>query len=229
MPTRRTRSALIAVLALLCAMSFAVATAANPAAAAKPAAAPVEGTDYVRIDHPAPIHGAKVEVVEVFGYGCPICDKFQPSLVAWEKKMPAYVQFSYVPAPFGDDEHHCWDDFARAFYAAQALGVQVRSHDAIYKEVFEQNRLTSCAAIPSLYTDFGIDAKTMAGRMQAFDVTGKLNASHDTVLTQWNVEGTPTVVIDGTWRAALTQAGPEALLRTMDWLIARQRPLHKGH
>jgi len=238
MRTTRLLLASTLVTALMATAVDAAAAAAKPAATPAGAAAkapagpaPVEGTDYFRIDSPDPVRGGKVRVVEVFGYGCPICNRFQPMLKAWGGKLPADVEFAYEPAAFGADPEHCWDDFARGFYAAKALGVQAKAHDAIYDEVFVQHRLepAGCANVPTLWSDFGVDAKTMSARMQAFDIGAKIDAAHDEVV-RWGVDGTPTLVVDGTWRVPLTRdGGPTALLRTVDWLIVKQRPLHKGH
>ena len=40
----------------------------------------VEGTNYVVLDQaqPTTVPAGKVEVMEVFSYGCPFCNKFQP-------------------------------------------------------------------------------------------------------------------------------------------------------
>lgn len=213
------------------AASPAVAGAAGkaPDAHAPSGAAPVLDTDYALIDSPDPIKGPKVQVVEIFGYGCPYCAHFQPTLAEWEKTLPADVQFSYLPATFGPDPEHCWDDFARAFYTAESMGVQAKSHDALYKAKFEQGRIETCAAIPSVYADFGPDPKVFASTMNSFFVNAKLAQSRDQT-TRWGVDSTPTIVVDGKYRALLTRTGgPAGMLRTVDWLIARQRPLHAAH
>jgi thiol:disulfide interchange protein DsbA len=199
------------------------ATAAQPAQAAP---APVEGTDYFPIDSPDPVTGAKIEVVEVFGYGCPHCNAFQPHLAEWVKKLPADVHFSYLPAAFGAGAPPlCWDEFARAFFVAQTMGVAEKSHEGIYKAVWEQHRLNDdCAAIPSLFADYGPDPKVFASTMQSFAVSAKLAATHEQEVVRWGVEGTPTIVVDGTYRVAAGSG--RDMLRTIDWLIARQRPLH---
>ena len=202
------------------------AVAAPPIAPTEALRAPVEGTDYVLIDDPDPVKGSQVEVIEVFGYGCPICAALQPRLLDWEKTLPADVHFSYLPAAFGNNPEHCWDDFARAFYAAQSLGVQAKSHDNIYKAKFEQNRIETCADIPSVYADYGIDPKLFASRMQDAAVSAEIANAHDQAV-RWGVDGTPTIIIDGKYRVLLTRSGgPSEMLRAADWLIARQRPLH---
>jgi len=209
-----------------------VASAAAAAAVAAPKGmpagpTPVEGTDYFLIDTPDQPTGSKVQVVEVFGYGCPHCNSFQPTLSAWEKKQPADVEFSYPQAAFGPGSPHCWDEFAHAFYTGQAMSVPLsRSHDGIYKAVWDQHRFTGdCSVIPSLYADYGVDPKIFASTMQSFAVGAKVAAAHDQE-TRWGIEGTPTIVVDGKYRVLETAAGPAAFLHAVDWLIAKQRPLH---
>ncbi len=188
---------------------------------------PVEGTDYFLIDTPDQPSGSKVQVVEVFGYGCPHCNAFQPTLIAWEKKQPADVEFSYLPAAFGPGSPHCWDEFAHAFYTGQAMSIPVsKSHDGIYKAVWDQHRFTGeCSVIPSLYADFGADPKVFASTMQSFAVGAKVAAAHDQE-TRWGIDGSPTIIVDGKYRVLETAAGPAAFLHTIDWLVAKQRPLH---
>src|SRR3546814_6257991 len=70
-------------------------------------------------------------VVEVFGYVCPACANFQPLVSSWKTRLPSDVRFSYVPALFGGT----WDDYARAFYAAESMGLVDRTHDAMYQAI----------------------------------------------------------------------------------------------
>ena len=59
----------------------------SPVAATAPTGpAPVAGTDYVVIPNGqpyAPLNG-KVEVVEVFGFTCPLWAEFEPLITAWK-------------------------------------------------------------------------------------------------------------------------------------------------
>ncbi len=208
-----------------------IATAsAAPAAAAAPVAthtvaAPVEGTDYTRIDTPDQPTGDKVQLVEVFGYGCHFCSGLQPDLAKWKKTLPADVQFNYLPAPFGGLP----DGFMRAFYAAQALGVQEKSHDGIFKAVFVDKRVATAADIPKLYADYGVDPKVFAATMQSFAVSAKVAAASDQA-TRWGIDGTPTIVVDGKYRVLEPDAGgAQAMFRIVEFLVARQRPFHAKH
>ena len=106
--------------------------AASPAIASGPA--PRLGVDYVLLPVPQPTYGqGKIEVAEVFSYRCIHCAEFQPSVNIWKKTMPADVRWEYVPGVFGGS----WDDFARAYFAAELMGVQKRTHDAVFKGVHD--------------------------------------------------------------------------------------------
>jgi thiol:disulfide interchange protein DsbA len=101
--------------------------------------APVEGADYQVIPNGQPFQPAagKIEVTEIFGYVCPACAAFQPLVGPWKAGLPSDVNFVYVPAMFGGT----WDDYARAFYAAQTLGVQEKTHEALYAAIHSQKTL----------------------------------------------------------------------------------------
>ena len=109
------------------------ATAPAPTTAALTGPAPGEGADYQVIPNGQPFQPAtgKIEVTEIFGYVCPACAAFQPLVGPWKAGLPSDVNFVYVPAMFGGT----WDDYARAFYAAQTLGVQEKTHEALYAAI----------------------------------------------------------------------------------------------
>jgi thiol:disulfide interchange protein DsbA len=211
------------VLALACGTMARGAPAAVPKSPAVPGPhVPVEGTDYTTIDTPDRPSGARVQLVEVFGYGCHFCAALQPDLAKWKKTLPADVEFRYLAAPFGGLP----DAFMRAFYAAQAIGVQEKSHDGIFKAVFDDKRVATADDVPKLYADYGIDPKVFAATMQSFAVSSRVAAAHDQVI-RWGIEGTPTLVVDGKYRVMELKSGDSAtMFRTVEWLIAHQRPAH---
>ena len=185
---------------------------------------PKEGTDYAVIDTPEQPHGDKVVLVEVFGYGCHFCAALQPDLAKWKKTLPADVQFSYLPAPFGGLP----DPMMRAFFAAQAMGVQEKSHDSMFKAVFTDKRITKEEDIPGFYATYGVDPKTFAATMKSFAVSAKVAAATDQAM-RWGIDGTPTIVVDGKYRVLEPGAGAQAMFHTVEWLVAKQRPLHAKH
>jgi thiol:disulfide interchange protein DsbA len=213
------------------AASTASTAAASPAADASPpkgapaGAAPVEGTDYTTIDTPDQPTGDKVQVTEVFGFGCIHCSDLQPELATWKKTLPPDVQFNYLPAPFGGMP----DQFMPAFYAAQAMGVEEKSHDAVFKAVFTDKTIAAPDDIPKFYAQFGVNPTVFASTMKSFAVKAKVAAATDQAM-RWGITGTPSIVVDGKYRVPeLTAGGAQGMFHTIEWLVAKQRPLHAKH
>ena len=117
---------------------------------------------------PVPVAG-KVEVAEVFGYTCPHCAQFQPLIDGWKARQPADVNVISVPAAFGG----YWVTYARAFFAAETLGVQEKSHDAMFNALHVARSLNLQSTpedIGKFYAQYGVDAKTFASTMQSLSL-----------------------------------------------------------
>lgn len=89
-----------------------------------------EGREYVLI---APIQRTsvppgKVEVMEVFSYGCIACNSFQPIIEKLKSGLPANAEMVYLPASFIPSEN--WVMLQRAYLTAQALGIADRTHQS---------------------------------------------------------------------------------------------------
>ena len=91
------------------------------------------GTDYVEIANGQPFDTAdgRIEIAEVFGYVCPFCASVQPTVSAMHAKLPPDVHMVYVPAAFGA----MWDNYAKAYYTAEAMGLVEKTHDAMFRAI----------------------------------------------------------------------------------------------
>lgn len=209
----------------------AAATDAPAEAAAAPAPAPVmpdpanaprEGIDYVVLAEPQPTFGqGGIEVAEVFAYTCIHCANLQPSIDAWRKGLASDVRFIYVPGAFGGVS----DNFARGFYAAEATGLLDKTHGELFKAVLVDKKFTSGSPeeIADWYASQGGDREAFLSTMQSFSVNAKLERARQFSMRA-NVQATPTMIIAGKYSATTTgDRGPEGLLETIDWLVARER------
>jgi thiol:disulfide interchange protein DsbA len=202
------------------------ADATTTGAAAPAAAIPglVAGTDYAVIPGGQPFEprNGKIEVVEVFGYVCPACARLQPLFSAWKKKLPADVRVTYVPAAFGRE----WVPYAHAFYAADAMGLVDRSHDAVFHAIHIEQSLPGEGkepdeqAIAKFYGKYGVDPKVFADAMHSFTIDAKL-ARAKQFMVDSGVEGTPTLIVDGKYRVLGKDYAD--VLRITDALIAQER------
>ncbi|GAB3099840.1 thiol:disulfide interchange protein DsbA/DsbL [Lysobacter terrae] len=205
-------------LSLLLALLLPVAAVAAPPA-------PVEGKDYEVITNGAPYDpvAGRVEVVEVFGYTCPHCAHFEPAVQAWKAKLPKDVKFTPVAAPFGGQ----WMPFARAYFAAKALGIADRSHEAVFRALHEDGTLPrnpSDDELAQFYTQFGVQPARFLATLNSPDVDAQMERAYG-FLERSGVEGTPTMIVAGKYRITAPQAD---VLRVVDQLVARERAAAKA-
>lgn len=191
------------------------------ACAADKNAPPVEGDDYIVIDggQPyAPLAG-KVEVVEVFGYTCPHCAHFEPTLEAWVAKQPSYVRFTPVPAAFGG----FWDAFARAYFAADTLGVAKRSHRAMFEAIHEKQTVPTQNVAPeelaAFYAGYGVPQQRFIETYKSQAVDTRLDAARE-FAKRSKLPGTPAIIVNG--RYLIGARNYPDMLRVADYLIARE-------
>jgi len=182
----------------------------------------VEGKDYDVIEAPGPFAplAGKIEVVEMFGYTCPHCAHFEPQLEAWAKKLPKDVRFTPVPAAFGGT----WDSFARAYYAADQLGVAKRSHAAMFTALHEAGSLpmqnVSPDELAGFYAAYGVKADAYTAALKSDAVEQKIKYAR-AFAQRTKVPGTPALLVNGKY--LVKGDSFEALLRNTDALIARER------
>ena len=114
---------------------IAAAVAANTPTAATPIPGKwVQGKNYFPLmpAQPTQVAPDKVEVVEVFWYGCGPCFHLDPTIEAWRKKdKPAYVEFRRVPVMWNETTRA----HARLFYTLVALGKLDQLHGAVFNEI----------------------------------------------------------------------------------------------
>ncbi|MFL9584267.1 thiol:disulfide interchange protein DsbA/DsbL [Stenotrophomonas sp. AB1(2024)] len=185
---------------------------------------PVEGTDYLVIADGKPFQPAtgKIEVAEVFGFVCPACAAFQPLIGPWKAGLPSDVNFVYIPAMFGGT----WDDYAKAFYAAQSLGLEDKTHEALYRAIHVDQSLKgergrdSVQDIAAFYAKHGADAKQFEAAMSSFAVSAKTSAAKQFALRS-KIQSTPSVIVNGRYLVK-GKSFPD-MLRIADHLIARER------
>ena len=182
---------------------------------------PVAGKDYIEIPdgHPfAPLDG-KVEVTEVFSYTCSHCAHFEPVLEKWLAQQPKNVRFIPVPGAFGG----YWDAFARAYYAADILGVAKRSHLAMYQAIHDKRSMPVQNVAPeelaAFYADYGVPTSRFIETLKSDSVEAKIKFAREYAIRS-RIRNTPSLIING--RYVANGRSFEDMLRVADYLIARE-------
>jgi thiol:disulfide interchange protein DsbA len=178
-----------------------------------------EGSEYVTLPGPHQRYSSagKVEVAEVFSYGCIHCAHFAPLAEKLRKELPPGVEFKLVPAPFSVE----WLPFARAFYAADQLGVVGRTHLALFAAKFGQNYpINSLDELADFYARAGVDRAKFMQIATSHEATTKLK-SDLALIQQWQVDGTPTLVVNGKYRITGVHTQEEMAAVAL-WLAKRE-------
>jgi len=179
------------------------------------------GQHYFPIDPPVATSApaGKVEVVEVFSYGCIHCAEFNPSVDKWKQSKPAAAQFVLMPVVFNPS----WEALARAYYAAEALGVVDRTHDLLFKALFvEKKQFRTIEELAKWYATQGVDEAKFLATAKSFGVNAKIKRASDLV-ARYRVDGTPSVIVAGKYRVTGASAGSyEDLWQVVNYLIAKE-------
>ena len=183
-----------------------------------------EGIEYKRISPAQPtITKNKIEVVELFWYGCPHCFALEPYLKDWLAKKPDNVVFYRVPAVFNAS----WELHARAFYSAKSLGLidegKTAFHDAFFNEIHKENkRLNNKKSLQAFFAKFGISEQDFNDAFDSFAVNTKVNRAA-TLSKRYQADGVPTLVINGKYRTDGPMAGGrKEMLKVLDFLIKKE-------
>jgi thiol:disulfide interchange protein DsbA len=203
------------VLALLGGLLLASACSASP----QTPGPYTEGEQYVTLaaPHERLSPKGKVEVVEVFSYGCIHCAHFAPSAEQLRKSLPKGVVFKLLPAPFNEQ----WMPFARAYYAADKLGVVERTHLALFQAKFEQQYpINTLDELADFYASHGVNRAEFM-RIATSDAATAQMKKDLALIEKWQVDGTPTIVVDGKYRSAKVKTLDE-LVGLTQWLVQRE-------
>jgi thiol:disulfide interchange protein DsbA len=181
------------------------------------------GKHYVVLTpaQPTSTDAGKVEVAEIFMFGCPGCFRFEPHLQSWLERKPDYVNFVRIPAPW--EGHRGALLHARAYYVAEALGKTDEIEGPFFDEFHtKQNYLDTEAKLAAFFARFGVDEATFKSTFNSFAVNAKVRRAEE-LIQRYRVGSTPSVVVNGKYLTMGSMAGSyEAWFAIIDDLAARE-------
>lgn len=181
---------------------------------------------YVELSNPVPVAvPGKIEVVELFWYGCPHCYAFEPVINPWVDKLPSDVNFVRIPAMFGGP----WDAHGQMFLALEAMGVEHRVHAAVFNAIQkEHKRLIDEKEMAEFLTTQGVDADKFLATFNSFAVKGQITKAKE-LAKKYEITGVPTMIVNGKYRFDIGSAGgADQALQLADKLIAKERATTKA-
>jgi thiol:disulfide interchange protein DsbA len=177
----------------------------------------------------------KVEVMEVFSYGCPACNSFRPTMKRLKASLPPNAQMVYLPAAWNAAE--AWPMFQRAYFTAASLGVAEKAHDAMFDAIWNtgelgisdpqtrrlKTRLPTIEDAARFYQRVtGVKAADFVNTSKSFGVDLKMRQA-DGQITAMQVPSTPTLVVNGKYRINnenLTR--DDDIIELVKYLVARE-------
>lgn len=189
---------------------------------ASSASAQIEpGREFLRLDPPhAATADGRVEVIEFFYYGCPVCYETEPFLSRWLGTAPDYVAIRRVPALSSD----AWEPFAKLFYALESLGQIERLHWPVYDNVhFEDVKLNDDKVMTDWAVRNGIEREKFVQAYGSKAVADKVTQAR-ALLKSYDVRAVPTFIVDGKFlTSARLAGGTQQVVPVLDRLVRLAR------
>lgn len=175
---------------------------------------------------PTSVEAGKVEVVEVFWYGCGHCYALEPFLQNWEKNKPAYVEYAKVPVMWGPvHKAH-----ARLFYTLQALGRERELTPKAFDQIHQRGNMLAAddpATTRAMQAAFaeanGVPEADFLKAYDSFAVNSNLQRAEQLTL-RYRVEGVPLMVVNGKYVTDVAMAGGQSeLIALLNDLAAAEK------
>jgi len=186
-----------------------------------------KGTHYKELPFPVKTNNPeKIEVVEVFWYGCPHCYEFaKDHLPAWEKQLADDVDFVLLPATFTN-----WQTHAKAYFAAEALGVVDTLHKPLFDAIAPNpKKVNSIDSFKKIFVANGVKSEDFDA---VFEASGfrKISKVDEAIkkaqekIRAYRITGVPGLIVNGKYSISVGDAGGYAnMLKIANYLISQER------
>lgn len=162
----------------------------------------------------------KIEVVEVFWYGCLHCYNFEPYLNRWLETKSEDIDFRRMPGIFNKS----WIPHAKTYFTAKKMGVLEQIHEPLFHALHTQKRrINNDDALYDFVTKLGVDGGEFS-KIYSSNAT-ETNIKEALVMgKRYRVTGVPSVVVNGKYLTSASLAGSfENMLKVVDKLVDRER------
>ncbi|NOZ36966.1 MAG: thiol:disulfide interchange protein DsbA/DsbL [Gammaproteobacteria bacterium] len=180
-----------------------------------------EGIEYQRLKEPVPtqVGPGKVEVVELFWYGCPHCFRLEPNIHKWLKSKPKNVEFIRIPAVF----NKTWALHAKAYYTADFLGIMNKFHKPFFDAIhLKKQPMSTVAEVKTFFLKLGVSAKDFDNVFSSFGVDTKVRRARE-LSREYGISGVPSLVVNGKYLTDGPMAGGrKGMIEVLNYLIKKE-------
>lgn len=219
------------LLAALVAASLAWTVGARAAETTAPATtAPARwkaGTNYKLVANPQPtsVPAGKVEVSEVFWYGCGHCYSLDPALESWQQSKAPYVEFVRVPVIWGPPQRQ----HAKLYYTLQALrrpDLHAKVFEAIHRQGLQligRSEEQARSIHSAFLTREGVSEKDFNAAYDSMSVAANILRAEN-LTKNLQVSTVPVMIVNGKFSTSVDEAGGTAeMLALVNDLAASEK------
>jgi thiol:disulfide interchange protein DsbA len=175
--------------------------------------------DYREIRQQPIATGDKIEVIDFFFYGCQYCNELLPRLERWRKTKPADVEYRHIPVV----RHDSWVPLAKTFFTLEAMGEVERLHTAVFHGYHVEDLYMSQEKVISEWAaKHGLDADKFMAIYRSDETRQKVERARKQTL-EYDIQGTPSLVVDGRYLTDGSSAKTTEILDRMIRLARQQR------
>jgi len=185
------------------------------------------GTNYQLLSAPQPtgVASGKVEVDEVFWYGCGHCYALDPELESWKAGKADYVEFVRIPVIWGQPQRQ----HAKLYYTIQALHrpeLHSKIFDAIHQRglpLAAQDEVQARALQFGFLSTLGVTEKEFDAAYDSMSVASNMMRAED-LTRKLAVGSVPAIYVNGKYSTSVSEAGgPAELISLINDLAASEK------
>ena len=158
----------------------------------------VEGIHYQALEIPVPTEtdADRIEVREIFWYGCAECFTLEPIMSDWGEGVRGDLLLSRTPA--------IWNEVmavhAKIYYTAIAVNAEDRIHRAAFQALHEENNpLRTETQIRDFFMANNVDSETFNSAWNSEEVASALQQA-SVRTSDYGIDKLPSIIVNGRFK-----------------------------
>jgi protein dithiol oxidoreductase (disulfide-forming) len=198
----------------------------------------VEGVHYETLAAGAKpdVPAGKIEVTEVFSYGCPYCFQAMKDMATLKSSLPEDAVMTYLPASFIPSEG--WPMFQRAYLTAKMLGIAEVTHELMFVAIWQsgefpyidpatgtmRKQLPTIEAAARFYESHSsVKATEFLALASSPQIDAQMKKA-DALVLAYRIPGTPALVVNGRYLINAAKVGSYAgVAQLVNYLVGVER------
>ena len=147
--------------------------------------------------------GEKIEVLELFWFGCSHCFSLEPHVKEWLKNKPENAEFKKVPALFSKR----WEFHGQAFYTMETLDVPDEAYDSFFSRIhIERKPVNSLDGLVEFLAPYDKSKQQVEDAFNSFAVDSQMRNAKK-ITQSSGARGVPAMIVDGKYLTSQQLSG----------------------